>query len=229
MYCGPLGYREVFFWKFLPRKYFFMQKRSFIKSPFGIAAIICFAIALISPLVFVSINPSVQKEVIKKVSPTVTIVPSKTEKESESVQGAMTVDNHSANPTPVSQDSQGQATSTTTQSTATPTIAPTSVPAVQTFQVSLSVNGSSVGSVTVDQGANQCDVLTKAKDQGKISQLLMKYVDSLGTNGVYQINGVGKDNSVWWVYKVNGQSPGQGCSYIKANSGDTVEWDYQGN
>jgi hypothetical protein len=57
----------------------------------------------------------------------------------------------------------------------------------------------------------------------------MRYDNNLGTNAVYQINGIGKDNAVWWVYKVNGQSPNQGCNFIKVNDGDKAEWSYLGN
>lgn len=95
--------------------------------------------------------------------------------------------------------------------------------------VSLSIAGSSVGSFEIPQGSNQCDVLTQALSQGKIQSLNMRYNSDMGTNAVYQINGVGKENSVWWTFKVNGQSPSQGCSYIKTNSGDSVLWEYIGN
>ena len=57
---------------------------------------------------------------------------------------------------------------------------------------------------------------------------MMKFDSSLGTNGVYQINGIGKENTIWWVYTVNGKSPTQGCSYIKVNNNDVVVWEYQG-
>lgn len=106
--------------------------------------------------------------------------------------------------------------------------APTSVPAT-TFSVNLSLNGSSVGQITMKNGQNQCDVLQNALSQGKIQSLNMRYDNSLGTNGVYQINGVGKDNAVWWTYKVNGTEPGQGCSYVHADSNESIEWDYIGN
>ena len=199
-----------------------MHKRSFFKSPFGIAALICFAIALVSPFVFVGAQSLHKEQPVKKEQPT--IVPSPTEKDVQTVQGTTSY-NASATPS-VSVQTPLRPSDSEVQ--ATPTNQPTSAPAKQTFQVSLSINGSSIGNVTMEEGNNQCDVLSRAKDQGKISQLLMKYDNSLGTNGVYQINGVGKDNAVWWVYKVNGASPTQGCSFLKANSGDTAEWEYKG-
>lgn len=97
------------------------------------------------------------------------------------------------------------------------------------ISVSLSINGSSVGSFEILQGSNQCDVLTQALSQGKIQSLNMRYNNDMGTNAVYQINGIGKENTVWWGFKVNGQSPSQGCSYIKVNDGDNVLWEYVGN
>ncbi|MFA6017477.1 MAG: DUF4430 domain-containing protein [Patescibacteria group bacterium] len=110
----------------------------------------------------------------------------------------------------------------------TPTIIPpTSAP--QGLKVSLTINGSSVGEIDVNVGANQCDVLSQALSQGKIQSLNMRYNNDLGTNAVYQINGIGKENAVWWGYKVNSQSPSQGCSYVKVNNGDNTQWSYLGN
>lgn len=118
------------------------------------------------------------------------------------------------------------------QPTNIPAPEPTSIPTTSTpqnFKISLTINGSSVGSIDVSQGANQCDVLSQALSQGKIQSLNMRYNNDLGTNAVYQINGIGKENSVWWTFKVNGQSPNQGCSYIKVGDNDNVEWSYIGN
>jgi len=39
----------------------------------------------------------------------------------------------------------------------------------------------------------------------------------------------GKETSVWWTYTVNGQSPDQGCSFIKTKNNDSVEWKYIGS
>lgn len=226
--------------KFSAQKVFKMQKikKILFKQPLLSLAALCFAIALVSPFVFVDRATDVKQE-ITKATVTETVTPTKAEENTQSVQGESTY-RQTATPTHSasrrsSEEGSGQAVQTvtnTSQQTAQPTATtapqPTSAPAVHTFQVSLKINGSSVGNVDMQEGNNQCDVLSRAKDQGKISSLLMKYDNNLGTNGVYQINGMGKDNVVWWVYKVNGQSPSQGCSYIKANSGDTVEWEYKG-
>ncbi len=95
-------------------------------------------------------------------------------------------------------------------------------------KVNLSLKGGSNFEVNIPNGANQCDVLTMALEQGKILSLNMRYDNSIKSNAVYQINGIGKENSVWWVYKVNGESPSQGCSYTGADNGDNVLWEYIG-
>lgn len=195
-------------------------KHSLFTSPLLSAAAIFFIIAAVLALVTPTPQRPAVKSIVKQPTPTVTVTPAPSQSviETQQILTPTATPTITSAPTTVSQS--------TTASTATPQ--PT-IQTVQTFQVSLSINGSSVGSVTVEQGANHCDVLSKAKEQGKISQLLMKYDNSLGTNGVYQINGIGKENTIWWVYKVNGQSPGQGCSYLKANSGENVEWEYKGS
>lgn len=92
--------------------------------------------------------------------------------------------------------------------------------------VSLIVNSQSKGSVTVSAGNNQCDVLTQALANRQISSLDMRYNSSLGSYGVYVIDGTGDTSNIWWTYAVNGRSPPQGCSKIQAASGDVIEWRY---
>jgi hypothetical protein len=201
-----------------------MQRIKFLRSPFIVAAIICFAIAIAIPLLVRDSGKEI-KGVSKKnnATATSTLVPTDLPEVTYSYKQTS-----ASSPTAVQTNSNSNQQDTSANSGQT---VPTSVPTqtTPTFQVSLKINDSSVGNIDLQQGANQCDVLTRAKDQGKISQLLMKYDNSLGTYGVYQINGIGKENAVWWVYKVNGTSPSQGCSYIKANGGDSVEWEYVGS
>lgn len=129
-------------------------------------------------------------------------------------------------PKPTSTPAPSQPSSSTDQ-VANPTPTPASTAPFE--QVHLSINGSSSFNVAVSKDSNQCDVLSKALEQGKISSLNMRYDKTYETYAVYQINGIGKENSVWWVYTVNGQSPPQGCSYIKANSDNAIEWKYIGS
>ncbi len=95
--------------------------------------------------------------------------------------------------------------------------------------VHVSVSGGNSFDLQIASDANQCDVLTKAQADGKISDLSMKFDSSLGSYGVYKINGLGKDNAVWWTYSVNGQDPPKGCSFIKANNDDHIVWKYIGS
>ena len=114
-------------------------------------------------------------------------------------------------------------------STPSPTSISNQTPATQKNQINVSINGQTSFTVAVNEGSNQCDVLTKALQEGKISSLNMQYNSTYNSYAVYQINGVGKENSVWWVYKVNGVSPSQGCSFVKAENGNNVEWQYIGS
>lgn len=97
-------------------------------------------------------------------------------------------------------------------------------PDPNTFTVSLKINNQPAASVTVPLGSNQCDVLTRALEQGVIQSLNMRWDEDKQTYGVYQINGVGDPNKVTWVYEVNRTSPFKGCSHITANANDTIHW-----
>lgn len=98
--------------------------------------------------------------------------------------------------------------------------------AQNSLSVKLSVNGNFAGSLSLSAGANQCEVLSSALRAGLISGLDMRYSSAQKSMGVYKINGIGNSDSVWWVYTVNGKSPPLGCSGIKVNNGDTVNWKY---
>lgn len=95
--------------------------------------------------------------------------------------------------------------------------------------VHVSVSGGEAFDITMPENSNQCDVLTKAQSEGKIHDLSLKFDSNLGSYAVHKINGLGKDNGVWWTYSVNGQDPPKGCSFIKANHGDQVSWNYIGS
>ncbi len=97
-----------------------------------------------------------------------------------------------------------------------------------TVSLTLSVNGHTKGSVQLKAGSNQCDVLTQALADGLISSLDMRSSPGLGT-AVYVIDGVGDPGSVWWIYKVNGTEPKQGCALITAHNGDVASWQYLKN
>lgn len=105
---------------------------------------------------------------------------------------------------------------------------PTPQHQTQTVSVSLQINGALKGEVTLDDGANHCDVLSSALNAGIIDDLQLKYSDTMKSYGVHVINGQGDSNIVWWVYIVNGKSPPLGCSHILVNNNDTVNWKYIG-
>jgi len=104
-----------------------------------------------------------------------------------------------------------------------PTVIPTKL------KVALSINGESVGQIDMKSNQNQCDVLSEALSQKKIKSLDMRYNKDFKTSVVYLVNGIGKKDSVWWGFKVNGKLPDQGCSYINVKNGDSSDWDYLGN
>jgi hypothetical protein len=134
-----------------------------------------------------------------------------------------------ATPSPTTSATGGNTSSSaiTANPSPSPTAIPTTAPVLE--QVFLSINGGTVLSIDVSSGANQCDVLNAALSQGKIQSLNMRYNQDMQTYAVYQIDGVGKESAVWWVYKVNNTSPSQGCSYVKAHTGDSIIWEYKGS
>ncbi len=111
--------------------------------------------------------------------------------------------------------------------TPSPTVVPTKTE--QKIKVSLSINGSPVGQVDMKSSQNHCEVLSEALSQKKIKSLDMRYNKDFKTSVVYLVNGIGKKDSVWWGFKVNGKSPDQGCSYINVKNGDSSDWSYLGN
>lgn len=115
---------------------------------------------------------------------------------------------------------------TQTQSTAAPQAsepkaAPQPNPSQNTITVSLEINNTAVGEVAVPPDSNQCEVLSKARDQGVIQNVSMQWYAQYNSYFVTKINGVTGS----WTYKVNGLSPPVGCSNTKAQSGDTVHWE----
>ncbi len=125
-------------------------------------------------------------------------------------------------------------------STITPTKTPTTPPTgtqkptiakagrITQLQVTVSITGLPNFSLSIPPDLNHCDVLNQALQQGKIRSVNMKYDTTYKTYGVYQINEIGKENQVWWTYKVNEKAPPLGCSYVKVNNNDSISWIYVG-
>lgn len=105
-----------------------------------------------------------------------------------------------------------------------PTLTPTAAPIVVARTVSVEIktaDSSSNFSVELKDGMNVCDVLQKAKDEGKISSLTIddSYLSNLKSRYVSEINGY-KNN---WTFKVNGVSP-LGCSLSNPKPDDIIIW-----
>lgn len=103
---------------------------------------------------------------------------------------------------------------------------PLAVPQPTSVTISLYVNDSFKGSLTLPSTATQCDALSRALEAGLIQSLDMRYSPQYKTYAVYQINDQGDSGVIWWVYTVNGKSPPYGCSATKVQQGDAVNWDY---
>lgn len=135
-----------------------------------------------------------------------------------------------APPTPKpSPNPQTQTTNPHTQGANAPTTPATETadkPQPATIAVSLSINGSRKGEVSIEPGKNHCDVLNQALADGTIDSLDLRWNAAWKTYGVYKINGQGEDNTINWVYEVNGKSPHVGCSLAKPAAGDTINWKY---
>lgn len=110
----------------------------------------------------------------------------------------------------------------------------TTAPNTENVSVELSLKTSSSATedtqvkVDLPAGSDHCEVLKKALEQGKIKGLDMRYQEEYKTNGVFVINGIGKSDSPWWVYKINGADAPLGCSEIKVAQGDKILWEYLG-
>lgn len=111
----------------------------------------------------------------------------------------------------------------------TSTTPPTTTPVPTThLQLTLQIDNDPPFNLEVDSPKNHCQILEAALAQGKLSSLNLKFFPSLSSYAVYQINGLGDTNQVWWTYSVNGQQPPYGCSQVIVNQGDVIHWTYAG-
>lgn len=102
------------------------------------------------------------------------------------------------------------------------TITPTPIQIFVNLQIE-SADGSSNFSIVFNEGMNVCDILQKAKDEGKIQSLTFddSYLSAFNSRYIYEINGL-KNN---WTFTVNGKSP-LGCSLITPAPNDTIKWKF---
>lgn len=107
----------------------------------------------------------------------------------------------------------------------TQTPIPISEPTINVSQVNLDIkNGGSASnfSIGISENMNVCDVLSKARDEGKISSVVFddSYMETFKSRFVKEIHGIAGN----WVFKVNGISP-LGCSLYTVKNSDKIEWE----
>jgi hypothetical protein len=138
----------------------------------------------------------------------------------------------SSTPYPSSNPSLNPQTGSTSQSssapqssaTSQPSPSPTSQPEKKQVNVEIqSPDGNNSFQIEITDGMNVCDVVQKAKDQGRINSLTIddQYLASLNSKYVYEINGH-KNN---WTFKINGNSP-LGCSLYQVKANDQIVWKF---
>ena len=102
--------------------------------------------------------------------------------------------------------------------------APTQTPDSQTISVEInSPDGTSSFSVDYTDGMNVCDILQKAKDNGKLKSVTFddSYMASLHSRYVSEINGFANN----WIFSINGASP-LGCSLSQPKPNDKIVWKF---
>lgn len=105
-----------------------------------------------------------------------------------------------------------------------PSLEPSPSPVVRTVAVEIKQPDATLNfDLEITNEMNVCQVMQKAKDQGKINSISIsdKYLESFGTLFVEEINGY-KNN---WTFTVNGESP-NGCSLVTLKNGDKVAWEF---
>lgn len=139
---------------------------------------------------------------------------------------ATTQNSNSPTNTPTQSTTVASQQSQTTNPTATPV--PTAQPAPTTAANTVSMQiqdpaGTSTFTVTLNSGANACDILQEAKSEGKINSVTFddSYMSTLHSRYVTEINGYQKN----WTFTVNGSSP-NGCSLSNPKPNDSIIWKF---
>lgn len=181
--------------------------------------------------------PPLESNPVKSISltetdptPTPTPQDSKLDSVSITITPTSTPTTLSANDTnPTSQITPSSTPIPTNPPSPTSTTPPTTTPApTARLQLTLQIDNDPPFNLEVDSPKNHCQVLEAALAQGKLSSLNLKFFPSFSSYAVYQINGLGDTNQVWWTYSINGQQPPYGCSQVMVNQGDVIHWTYAG-
>ena len=124
----------------------------------------------------------------------------------------------SSSPAVLGATSSSPSPSTSPVPSPSPNPNPSPLASISTQTVNLEIQGSSF-TVEISGDLNVCQVLEKAKDQGKISSLTLddSYMSSMNSQYVREINGMSNN----WTFKVNGNSP-LGCSLYQVKPGDQI-------
>lgn len=114
----------------------------------------------------------------------------------------------------------------TPTSTPTPSPSPTPAPTPITSTVNIEIKTlgtSSSFTIEIDEQMDACEVLVKAKNEGKIASVTLddSYLSTFNTLLVSEING----HSNYWVFTVNGESP-MGCSLVTLKNNDQIVWEF---
>ncbi|HSW88421.1 MAG TPA: DUF4430 domain-containing protein [Candidatus Saccharimonadales bacterium] len=132
------------------------------------------------------------------------------------------------NTVPTTQPTLPIITATPIPQTPTPsltlTISPTPTQTLNTVSLQLKTpDTTSNATITLKDGANVCDVLDEAKNEGKISSVTFddSYMSSLHSKYVSEINGY-KNN---WTFTINGSAP-LGCSLFHPKPNDSIVWKF---
>lgn len=103
-----------------------------------------------------------------------------------------------------------------------PSVSPSPSPSPAAQIVNIDVQGSGF-TVEISGDLNVCQVMQRARDQGKISSLTLddSYMSSMNSQYVREINGMSNN----WTFKVNGNSP-LGCSLYQVKPNDQIVWKF---
>lgn len=216
---------------------FLTNNKSLVEKPVEKEAVLglevnASAAPTLGPVLPVTPSPSIIKKVIPSAKPSVSPTPSPSPVLAPSPV-ANSQSNNSNSPSTSSQNSQSTPTPTPTVSpspdvvpspSASSTPSPSPSPAAQMISMEIKQPDATFNfNVEISEGMNVCQVMQKAKDEGKINSLTIndKYLATFNTLLIEEINGY--KNS--WVFTVNGESP-MGCSLTSLKNEDKIAWEF---
>ena len=233
---------------FLARRKFFLFKKSLSSeiTPFLIVIFSLFFAGIVTVVISPRNSPTLQPEK-KTAAPNLLGEKDKTSKSSvDKVNGDLEINkrsnsgvkkelktplqnNERNNNTDLAPETLGATNQTqavqTSQSPQNPDpLPPPSPPTIAQVGVTI-ITPSSTSNFTVEleEGFDICGVLVKAKNEGKISSLILddSYLSTYKSLYVYEINGFANN----WTFTVNGESP-LGCSLYFPKKNDVIVWKF---